>query len=747
METVMIQWISDAVSIMFPPEWVRTALVVALFSTLVVVALFGYLNHHTKQRYFSIWTVSWLFYAVYLAASIGLEETPAMPFLVMVRRACIGISALYMFAGSRNMIQGVHEQRELLLGTVLMFLWSYVAAYHVQDPLWITVPVFALLAAASIYTGRAHLQVAAHYFRGARILSVGFLAWGALLLLFPFVAASRVAQAVFYLLSAVLALAISFGMLVQVLERVREEHAALKDELLRGVASRRLLEQEALLSEQKYRALFELASDAMLVVDLATLKIQQANQSAFRLTGRESDQLLGRTITDLCPDLVATGPGLLEHKHMFDHVFAPANEFVIVKADGTRVPCEGSCALVEYHKQPVMQLSVREVTERKRLEKQMRQIEKLSALGRLVAGVAHELNNPLAVIMGYAQILARQRDSAGHRKPHDEIEKILHESERAAKIVRNLLSFARSREPQMKTTDLNAIIAQVLAAREESLRTHQITVRQCLAPALPCTMADPGQIEQVLSNLVSNAIHAMSSQPAPRQLTVTSTAAGNTLRVSVADTGPGIPPEVIDRIFDPFFTTKEPGKGTGLGLSICHTILEEHHGRIWVESQFGRGATFFIELPLVACVEPVEPAPVEPPVPRDAEAVKRRILVVDDEPGILEVLGEVLGSLGYRVDTASNGRQALDRMATTRYDIIFSDLCMPEMGGETLYTDILSRDPELAARIIFVTGDTVSASSRAFLEATGNRWLSKPFNIAEVERLTAQVLAGPGPAC
>lgn len=748
MDADFIQFLSDTARVLFPPEWVRTALALALFSTFVVAALFSYLNRYTRQRYFSVWTVSWLFYAIYLAASISLEETPAHPFLIMARRACIGISALYMFAGSRQLTSGEHRERELLLGTVLMFLWSYVAAYWVQDRLWITAPVFALLAAASMYTGNVHLKTAARYFRGATILSRGFLCWGGLLLVFPFVELSHVAQAVFYLFSALLAIVISLGMLIQLLERAREENDSLKDEFQRGMASRRLLEQEVHISEQKYRALFELASDAMFVADLESLEIQEANQSALRLTGRDAAKLLSRRITDVFPELVTTGPTLLEHKRMFDGVFTTANEFAVVRADGGRVLCEGTCTLVEYRQRPVMQICVREVTERKRLEKQMQQIEKLSALGRLVAGVAHELNNPLAVIIGYAQILGRQHGQTGDRKGDGEIEKILHESERAAQIVRNLLTFARSREPQLRPVDINAIVANVLGARDETIRANQIQVETLLATALPRTMADAGQIEQVLSNLVSNALHAMSGQPAPQTLTVSTTETNNVIRVSVADTGPGIPPEVLDRIFDPFFTTKAPGQGTGLGLSICHTILEEHRGRIWVDSQFGHGATFFIELPVIKCATEIGqplPQPVATPPP-DPAAAHRRILVVDDEPGILEVLQEVLSSLGYRVDTASNGQQALDRIATTRYDLIFSDLCMPEMGGETLYTAIQSDDAGLADRIVFVTGDTVSADSRSFLEATGNRWLSKPFNIAEVERLVAQILAAPGAA-
>ncbi len=624
----------------------------------------------------------------------------------------------------------------MALGAVLIVLWSYLAAYRVGEPLWITAPVFALLAAACLYTGQAHRQYIGRY-PSARILASGFIAWAGLLLLFPFVDRSPVAQALFYLSSAILAAGITLGMLAQVLEWARAENESLKDEFNKGMASRRLLEQEVHDSEQKYRALFEMASDAMFVVDLETLEIQEVNQSAVKLSGRAADKLLRRRITDLCPELIATGASLLGHKRMFDAMLEAGREFTLVRADGARVQCEGSATLVEYHQRPFVQLCVREITERKQIEKQLRQVEKLSALGRLIAGVAHELNNPLAVIMGYAQLLVRQRDS--HRPPNGEIEKILHESERAAKIVRSLLTFARSGEPQLQAMDLNSVVATVLDTREEIFRTEQIRVQRLLAPHLPRPMADSAQIEQVLTNLITNAVQAMSQQTSARLLTVATAQAGNVLRCSVADNGSGIPPEILGRIFDPFFTTKAPGQSTGLGLSICHGILEDHNGRIWAESRLGQGTTFFFELPVV---EYPVPAPPSTAIPPPAAAAQGHILIVDDEPGIREVFREVLSSLGYQITTASNGREALEQMAHAHYDLIFSDLCMPEMGGETFYTAVQMADANLADRIIFVTGDTVSANSRSFLEATGNRWLSKPFNIAELERLVAETLAG-----
>jgi two-component system NtrC family sensor kinase len=398
------------------------------------------------------------------------------------------------------------------------------------------------------------------------------------------------------------------------------------------------------------------------------------------------------------------------------------------------VLCEGNVALMDYRRQPSLQVNAREITGRKKMEQQLRQAEKLSALGQLVAGVAHELNNPLAVVMGYAQLLVRNR--ALEEKSRQDLAKILHESERAAKIVRNLLTFARPREPHMAMIDVNRLVAEALDTLEIQIQAANVRVLRQLAEALPPTMADPSQIEQVLANLVTNAIQALENHPDQRVIEVTTAMRDARIRIAVTDNGPGIPFQLLDRIFDPFFTTKGPGKGTGLGLSICYSIMEEHRGKIWVESQLGKGSRFILELPVTTTPDVVMEASGggdqrEP----DPGAPERRILIVDDEPGIVDVLKEVLSKGGYRVDTASNGAEALSRIAAQHYDLIISDLCMPEMSGEKFHAAIVEHHPHLQERMIFVTGDTVSPASRRFLEQSGARWLSKPFNITALEKL------------
>ena len=241
---------------------------------------------------------------------------------------------------------------------------------------------FVLLAAASVYTGLVYYRYGKRY-RGARILAMGFVLWGFHLLGFPFqerLTPGFVAGG--YFASSVLSLLIAIGMVVQVLEQARERNETLLEEFKKGIATRRLLEQEVTVSEQKYRALFESASDAIFLVDLECLEVLEANQSAQNLTNRSGPELIGRLFLDLCPNLQPESKGLLDNKRAFDKVFSPSSEFQMVRSDGAHVICEGSANLVQYNKRPVLQINVREITERKSMEQQLRRAEKLSAIGR-----------------------------------------------------------------------------------------------------------------------------------------------------------------------------------------------------------------------------------------------------------------------------------------------------------------------------------------------------------------------------
>jgi two-component system NtrC family sensor kinase len=370
------------------------------------------------------------------------------------------------------------------------------------------------------------------------------------------------------------------------------------------------------------------------------------------------------------------------------------------------------------------------------VQERLLQSEKMSSVGQLVSGVAHELNNPLTGIMGFAQLLLlRELDEASRKQ----VETIYAEAERASKIVSNLLTFARRRKAQKEPANLNTLIERVLELRNYDLRVRNIDVQLALDASLPETMLDTNQIQGVFLNVVLNAEQAM-KDGSDGTLRIETKASGRNVSISFEDSGPGMSAETVRRIFDPFFTTKEAGEGTGLGLTISYGIIEDHGGRIWAESELGRGTRFVIELPVVAGVAsaPRQAARERP----DAAAVARkRILVVDDEDSIQRLLTGVLEMDGHEVTLARNGREALDRIAGAAFDLIISDIKMPVMGGAELHKRLADDGHALARRFIFITGDTVAPETRKFLQGVENTVLSKPFRLRDVREAVVQALS------
>lgn len=376
----------------------------------------------------------------------------------------------------------------------------------------------------------------------------------------------------------------------------------------------------------------------------------------------------------------------------------------------------------------------------KSTQAQLIQSEKLSGIGGFIAGVAHELNNPLTSVMGFAELLEKS-DIGPTYKRHIEI---IHKSaQRCHKIVQALLSFARRRAPERKVVSLNGLVESVHEMLQYQLRTSNVELTLKLDPNLPQTMVDPHQLQQVLVNLVNNARQAIELYQPKGWIRITTASKGDRIQVIVQDSGPGIPEENLSKIFDPFFTTKEVGKGTGLGLSLCYGIINEHGGTITPRSRPGEGATFTIELPIA---QNIAEAAIENPVPAiDTSLVRegtgKKVLVIDDEEAILQMVREALTPRGYEVDTASDGESGLERARERSYDVALCDWKMPGLNGEQVYERLRSINPALSSRIIFITGDVVSERTQKFLEQQNKICLPKPFTISEFRAAIKKVLS------
>jgi signal transduction histidine kinase/CheY-like chemotaxis protein len=363
--------------------------------------------------------------------------------------------------------------------------------------------------------------------------------------------------------------------------------------------------------------------------------------------------------------------------------------------------------------------------------------EKLSAVGEFVAGVAHELNNPLTALIGFSELVQMSEVDEDTRTS---LKRISNSAERCHKIVQSLLSFSRQRPPERKLSNVNTIVDSVVEILIYELRTSNIKVVKELSPQVPRLLVDPHQLQQVFLNIVNNARQAIEAHRSNGAVRISTRVEGRRVQVRFQDDGPGITEENLKKIFNPFFTTKPVGKGTGLGLSLSYGIIQEHGGSISAESAPGQGTTFIIDLPITEQSEAVVQEAAAAP-PRPAHAKGRKILVVDDEEDILMFVGEILRHAGYEVKTATDGEKALGHLRGERFDLIISDWKMPGIGGQELYQRLLESDPQSAAKMIFMTGDVLSEKVEKYLSDEGKPCLAKPFSMAEFHRVIDEAFA------
>lgn len=407
------------------------------------------------------------------------------------------------------------------------------------------------------------------------------------------------------------------------------------------------------------------------------------------------------------------------------------------KADGEEFPCALSSRLVDYQGEQVIVSNLFDLTEIKEAEDELsrqremlHESEKLSALGELLAGVSHELNNPLSVLVGQALML---KEEAGDEKSAARAEMIGKAADRCARIVKSFLAMARQEPTQLEPVDLGAIIDSALEVTAYSLRSSGIEVSLRMAKNLPMVMADPDQMRQVLTNLIINARDALQEVAEPRRLRITTSfrQQSQEVVVKVRDNGPGVPPQIRSRIFEPLFTTKEVGSGTGVGLSLCHRIIEAHNGSISTERASSEGAIFAIRLP------PAKKGTrgVASKRPGSSKTTECRTLVVEDDSDVGQIIAEVLEHDGHTVDLVASGSIALQKIRRRTYDVVLSDVRMPGMDGPSFCRALAKVRPEQLSTLAFITGDTLSPKVREFLDASERPYLEKPITPEDLREL------------
>lgn len=501
--------------------------------------------------------------------------------------------------------------------------------------------------------------------------------------------------------------------------------------LLHGAANQIAVHLDRILAvreaaEHQLRALFEALPQGVVRLD-AELRPRQANRAAHRLLGEGAAdgaafaaEMAELGLVDTLRRVARGG-----EKQAETEVRLPGDRTWAVTATRLPDPDTGSCGLV---------LVLADVSERRRAQQYMAQVEKMSSLGQLVSGVAHELNNPLASILGYAQLMAA---GCADEKLRGRVAVLRSEAERCRKIVHSLLSFARRREPEVKPLSLNQSVLNVLSLMAYQLRVADVRVGSELDRDLPALLGDAHQLEQVLVNLLTNAHQALRPQGGG-EIRVRTAIEGEGVLLEVRDDGPGIPEAVRSRIFDPFFTTKEPGEGTGLGLALAYGIVSAHGGTIEACPVHPRGTAFRIRLPRPPALPATgdEPGAALPP----RGPCGGRVLVVDDEPAISELIRDALADDGHDVVIASDARQALEMSNRQRFDVVVSDFRMPGIDGRALHRELARADPALAARLLVTTGD-VGGDAESFASETGVVLLHKPFDLEDLVRHVREKLA------
>jgi signal transduction histidine kinase len=388
---------------------------------------------------------------------------------------------------------------------------------------------------------------------------------------------------------------------------------------------------------------------------------------------------------------------------------------------------------------------VRDITEQRRAQTQLQQAEKLAAMGQLVSGVAHEINNPAAIISGFAQTMLLDQLTPDQRET---VQMMYDEATRIGRITSNLLAFARAGSKERTLVDLNETVRRTYALRSYHLTTLNITVNLELDEENPKTWANSSEMQQMLLNLLINAEQALTADTGEgggrRVITLrTSTAGADRIRLQVSDTGPGVPADIREKIFDPFFTTKPEGTGTGLGLSICYGIAHDHGGRIWLERDSAAGATFTVELPRDARTRhrlTAAPA-VSPAAQRTADGTLS-VLLIDDEEGLRRAVLTFLKRRGMHAVAVGDGGDALRMLRREQFDVIVSDVRMPGMSGGEFLARLRQEYPAMVSRLVFTTGDTFAADTLSLLRDSGVPSLVKPYDFATLERLLRELAEG-----
>jgi len=535
--------------------------------------------------------------------------------------------------------------------------------------------------------------------------------------------------------------ALQLAVFLTVLGYVLKEYIQTSDSLATEIDERKKVEKALRDADEDWRNSFNSLEEAMLII-AKDYSIENINNSGLMLLGKSKEAVMGRK----CYQMVHGADKTCEYCP-FRQTLENKKVASVERYDellGKHFSIKSAPIFNKYGEVIKFVYLMSDITERvkagereKELHRELNLTSRLASIGEVAAGITHEINNPLTGVIAFAQMLM-QMDVPENMK--EAVEVINDGAERVAGIVEKLLTFARRNRQEKEYADINSIVTNTVEMRSYEMRTNNIEFTTQIAPDLPWTMANVGQLQQVFLNIIINAEQAMAGMPEEGELRIKTEEIDSSIRVSIADNGPGIAKDNLDKLFDPFFTTKDADGGTGLGLSISYGIINEHGGKIYAKSTPGKGATFIVNLPIVA--ETKLPEMAEPSRREPKKVSGAKIMVVDDEPHICRALDRLLAQEGHKVETLSSAQMALQRLNTAKYDLILLDIKMPGMNGIEFYNHMKEIDPSLQQKVVCITGDVISARNKAFLDKTGIPFIAKPFGVDELMHQVKLVLGG-----
>ncbi len=472
-------------------------------------------------------------------------------------------------------------------------------------------------------------------------------------------------------------------------------------------------------------------------------RVCYVNHAACAALGYPRARLLTMEVTDI-------DPALKPHKLSWASIDSSGSRKVessFKASDGKLFPVEISTNVLRFDGEEYLVAFARDLTERHRMQASLQKADRLASVGSLAAGVAHEINNPLAYVLANLELLGEDLEqlelpasSGVEQTIHRTLQEAAEGANRVRRIVRDLKSFARADDETLQSVDVHEVIDAAVDIADNEIR-HRARLEKDYGD-VPFVRGAPGRLTQVFLNLLVNAAHAIPEEAYGDQfIRVATRVEGPYVMVDISDTGSGIPEDIVDRIFDPFFTTKAQGMGTGLGLSICHGIITGIGGEIKVQSRVGEGSTFTLVLPTADVPVPRRRDPSRPHESAASGGKILRILVVDDEPSIGDGIKRALSA--HTVEVSSSGREALEALESEKsFDLVLCDVMMPDVSGMEVFAQIQKSHPELAPRFVFMTGGAFTPKAREFLESVDNEHVEKPFSIRELRALVAKRAAG-----